>query len=363
MYRLPGDRDACTRLSVNPMHLHTCQPGYEPALVDEFDGLGVPVVSSGPGWVLTEGGPPPAGLVFRHRTLVDAVEILGESVNALAGGLADWFLESCREERFEGPWPLVMDAAGDEKGLRRRATSVGKQLLALIRRKTSRVARLAIEGSGTAGGRGLHVFFVDFNRLRASREVIAGGQCRMADDPDAPSRSYLKVEEAYGILGDAPKADQVVVDLGAAPGGWSFSAARRGARVIAVDNGPLKAGAADHPRITHRREDAFGFKVTDDPVDWLFCDLVEDPYHVLGDILEHWVERRWCRAFVVNLKCGRTDVSRLLGRLKAPTGILAEGCETLRVRHLFHDRDEITVMGKVAPRDAAGDSGIPEAGW
>ncbi|MEZ5275262.1 MAG: SAM-dependent methyltransferase [Opitutaceae bacterium] len=329
------------------MHLHTCQPGYEAALVDEFDGLGIRVASNGPGWVLTEGDSLPAELVFRHRTLVDAVEIAGGSVNALAGGLADWFLESCRNERFEGPWPLVMDAAGDEKGLRRRATSVGRQLLSLIRRKTSRVARLAIEGSGTAGGRGLHAFFIDFDRIRAAREVIAGGQRRMADDPDAPSRSYLKVEEAYGILGESPQTEQVVVDLGAAPGGWSFSAAQRGARVIAVDNGPLKAGAADHPRITHRREDAFGFEVNGDPVDWLFCDLVEDPYHVLEDILERWVKQRWCRAFVVNLKCGRTDVSHLLARLKAPTGILAEGCETLRVRHLFHDRDEITLVGRV----------------
>ena len=329
------------------MHLHTCQPGYEPALVDEFDGLEIAVASSGPGWVLTEGDSLPAELVFRHRTLVDAEEVVGVSVNALAGGLADWFLESCRDERFERPWPLVIDAAGDEKGLRRRAASVGKQFLELIRRKTSRVARLAIEGSGAAGGRGLHAFFVDFDRLRAAREVIAGGQRRMADDPDAPSRSYLKVEEAYGILGETPQADQVVVDLGAAPGGWSFSAAERGAQVVAVDNGPLKAGATDHPRIAHRREDAFDFEVTGDPVDWLFCDLVEDPYHVLEDILEHWVERRWCRAFVVNLKCGRTDVSRLLGRLKAPAGILAEGCVTLRVRHLFHDRDEITVVGLV----------------
>ena len=53
----------------------------------------------------------------------------------------------------------------------------------------------------------------------------------MADNPAAPSRSYLKIEEAYGILGREPAQGETVADLGAAPGGWSFSAAKRGAKV------------------------------------------------------------------------------------------------------------------------------------
>src|SRR5690606_25054254 len=108
--------------------------------------------------------------------------------------------------------------------------------------------------------------------------IRTNGQRRMADDSLAPSRSYLKVEEAYVVLGREPAAGETVVDLGAAPGGWSYSAAKRGAQVIAVDNGPLKGGALDHPRIEHRREDAFGFRPPGGRAfDWLFCDLVEDP--------------------------------------------------------------------------------------
>jgi 23S rRNA (cytidine2498-2'-O)-methyltransferase len=104
----------------------------------------------------------------------------------------------------------------------------------------------------------------------------------MADDSLAPSRSYLKVEEAYIVLGREPVAGETVVDLGAAPGGWSYSAAKRGARVIAVDNGPLKGGALDHPLIEHRREDAFHFQPpTGEVIGWLFCDLVEEPHHVM----------------------------------------------------------------------------------
>lgn len=82
----------------------------------------------------------------------------------------------------------------------------------------------------------------------------------MADDDAAPSRSYLKVEEAYIVLGREPQAGETVVDLGAAPGGWSYSAAKRGATVVAIDNGPLKGGAFGNQLITHRLEDAFKFQ-------------------------------------------------------------------------------------------------------
>ena len=44
-------------------------------------------------------------------------------------------------------------------------------------------------------------------------------------------------------MGLEPMPGERVCDLGAAPGGWSYSAAKRGASVVAVDNGPLKGGA------------------------------------------------------------------------------------------------------------------------
>src|SRR5205085_3415482 len=96
-------------------------------------------------------------------------------------------------------------------------------------------------------------------RAFIAREAFVHGPRRMADDDLAPSRSYLKVEEAYVVLGREPQPGETVCDLGAAPGGWSYSAAKRGAQVIAIDNGPLKGGALDRPLIEHRREDAFKF--------------------------------------------------------------------------------------------------------
>jgi 23S rRNA (cytidine2498-2'-O)-methyltransferase len=196
--------------------------------------------------------------------------------------------------------------------------------------------------------RGLFVYFADFGRVFVAREAFLHGPRRMADDPLAPSRSYLKVEEAYIVLGREPRPGETICDLGAAPGGWSYSAAKCGARVVAVDNGPLKGGALDHPQIEHLHEDAFKFAPPPGrPFDWLFCDLVEDPHHVLKNIVEPWLARGWCRRFVVNLKFGRVDPVALLRELRQSDSAFGRGGARARVCHLYHDREEFTVVGEL----------------
>jgi 23S rRNA (cytidine2498-2'-O)-methyltransferase len=336
--------------------LFLCQHGFEPLLERELMADGLTVVETGPGWAGAEPVPgdsvPRAidELCFPHLTLLAPREIRGDSVNALAGQLADFFLESLRGERVDAAWPCVFLEAAEVPGLGRRTSAVEKAFRDLLEKKLRRIARLATTDvpRGPGAARGLFVFFADFGRVFAGREVWRGGQRRMADDPLAPSRSYLKVEEAFVVFGREPAAGETVCDLGAAPGGWSYSAAKRGARVVAVDNGPLKGGALDHPLIEHRREDAFKFAVPDgEAFDWMFCDLVEDPHHVLNNLVAPWLERGWCRRFVVILKFGRTDPLALLREVRAPGAVFARRAQNLRLRHLYHDREEFTLVGDV----------------
>ena len=331
--------------------LALCQHGYEALLERELAGAGLAVAEKGPGWALSAEGDI-GGFAFPHLTLLAPREFKGESVNALAQQLAEFFLESLRGERIEAAWPCVFQTVSEVVGLGRRASAVEKAFGELLRKKLPRIAKLATpdlpRGAGTA--RGLMVFFADFGRVFAAREAWRGGQRRMADDDAAPSRSYLKVEEAYIVLGREPAADETVVDLGAAPGGWSYSAAKHGARVIAVDNGPLKGGALNHPLIEHRLEDAFRFSppagVT---YDWLFCDLVEEPHHVMQNIAGPWLAQGWCRRFIINLKFGHVDSLALLGEISAPGSPFTKHAANLRIRHLYHDREEFTVVGTINP--------------
>jgi 23S rRNA (cytidine2498-2'-O)-methyltransferase len=331
------------------MKLCTCQPGYEGTLARELVAGGARVADQGPGWVLAE-APAAGDLAYAHLVLEAPAEVKGDTVNALAHALLDFFSASLQGERIAEAWPCVFAGAVLPEGLGQRVATVEKAFRELLDRKLGRVDRLAAPSlpRGVGPSRGLFVWFSDFGRAFAAREAQRHGQRRMADDPRAPSRSYLKVEEAYGLLGAEPRAGETVCDLGAAPGGWSFSAAERGAQVVAVDNGPLKGGALDHPRIEHRRADAFRFQPpAGRPFDWLFCDMVEEPHHILRSIVTPWFERGWCRRFVINFKLGRVDPIALLQELRAPGSTFAAHAPAARITHLYHDRDEVTATGEV----------------
>ena len=336
--------------------LYLCQHGFESLLERELIEAGLTMVETGRGWARAE---PLVGdaiklslseLAFPQLVMTAIRELRGESVNSLAQQMADYFFESLRGERLEAAWPCVFQMVPEEVGLGRRASAVEKAFGELLKKKLSRVAKLAVldlpRGAGAA--RGLFVFFADFGRVFVSRDAWLGGQRRMADDESAPSRSYLKVEEAYIVLGREPQADETVADLGAAPGGWSYSAAKRGARVIAVDNGPLKGGALDNLSIEHRLEDAFKFQPRPGEVyDWLFCDLVEEPHHVMQNLVTPWLANGWCRRFVVNLKFGHVDALTLLKELRAKGSPFAAHAKNFHIRHLYHNREEFTVVGEL----------------
>jgi 23S rRNA (cytidine2498-2'-O)-methyltransferase len=358
--------------------LLTCQTGFESLLARELREVhGLAPVETGPGWVrVAPGSDSAAGessaratgasrpqhartggamsdFAFAHLALLAPLEVRGTSVNALAARVGEFFVGSLQGEPVTAAWPCVWLGPLETVGLSRRIAAVEDEFARSLRRRLARVARLATPGLPRGGSvaRGLFVFFSDFGRAWVAREAVGYGQRRMADDAQAPSRSYLKIEEAYGVLDREPQAGETVCDLGAAPGGWSYSAAKRGARVVAVDNGPLKGGARYHPHLEHRREDAFGFHPpAGGAFDWLFCDLVEEPHHVLRNIVAPWLERGWCRRFVVNLKFGRVDPIALLQTLRAPDSPLIRHAPGARIRHLYHDREEFTVVGEVEER-------------
>ena len=337
------------------MHLHTCKTGFEKNLSRELQFHGERAQRSGPGWVLAEveegtaaedGADP--GFCFAMESVLDARLVEVGSANQTAEALCQAVWQGFEGQEVSTPWLLRLLA--DDEELSGRLRVVRSEFRKRMRRKMARLAGLAEESLAEKPDvwRGLYGRLISYGELLVGNVVRDWGQRRMKDEKGAPSRSFLKVEEAYGILGRAPTHGQSVVDLGAAPGGWSFSAAERGALVQSVDNGPLKGGAKGHPGIDHIREDGFRFRPQKSGVDWLFCDLIADPYLVLDDILLRWLDHGWCRSFVVNLKVGKMDPIVLLRHLLG-TGerSLVGRCGQLYIRQLFHDREEITCMGEL----------------
>ena len=118
------------------------------------------------------------------------------------------------------------------------------------------------------------------------------------------------------------------VDLGAAPGGWTWQMVKRGIRVTAVDNGPMKGVLANHPLVQHLRQDGFKFSPPK-KVDWLICDMVEKPAKV-ATLIGSWFVAGWCKHAIFNLKLPMKQ------RVAALDGALGE------IRARLDEEDSVT---------------------
>jgi 23S rRNA (cytidine2498-2'-O)-methyltransferase len=174
------------------------------------------------------------------------------------------------------------------------------------------------------------------------------GVPRLRQQSGAPSRSALKLEEALMVLLQGDERERLLqpgmraVDLGAAPGGWSWVLAKNHVRVIAVDNGPLAPALLDTGLVEHVRADGFTY-APPRRQDWLVCDMVESPRKVAARMSE-WFAQGWCQHAIFNLKLPmkkRWEESRdCLAAFEADAGRPLR----IRARQLYHDREEITVF-------------------
>ncbi|HSH42503.1 MAG TPA: 23S rRNA (cytidine(2498)-2'-O)-methyltransferase RlmM, partial [Arenicellales bacterium] len=162
------------------------------------------------------------------------------------------------------------------------------------------------------GARRLDLILSDFERLiigeslPRQRAAFPGGRPRLRLPRNAPSRSTLKLEEAFLTLMDEKERERwlapgmTAADLGASPGGWTFHLVARGMLVTAVDNGPMNAALMQSELVEHVRADGFTWR-PDRPCDWMVCDIVDKPRRTV-DMVARWFRDGHCRASVFNLK-------------------------------------------------------------
>lgn len=204
----------------------------------------------------------------------------------------------------------------------------------------------------------LHVVFVDgthaFVGVADTRDSApwALGIPRLKLLPEAPSRSALKLDEALLTLLTPEEREALVkpgmraADLGAAPGGWTWVLTRQHLRVTSIDNGPLRQHVLDTGLVDHLRADGFHWQ-PETPLDWMVCDMVEQPRRV-AERMATWMREGWCRHAIFNLKLPmkkRWDETRLCLDLFAAQ---AGRPLTVRAKQLYHDREEITVLAMPA---------------
>ena len=128
---------------------------------------------------------------------------------------------------------------------------------------------------------------------RDAPSLAPGGRLRVHVPDAAPSRAAMKLAEAFLWLDRAPDPGELCVDLGAAPGGWTWVLLERRARVIAVDPAFLARSLQGRRGVEHLRRDAFKYEPRE-PVDWLFSDMAWRPLESAA-LLAKWARRAWAR--------------------------------------------------------------------
>lgn len=253
---------------------------------------------------------------------------------------------------------LVHAAPFGEVWLEHPDTNQGRALSPLVRGLQARLAgalrAAALLRENDAARARLHVLLRDGTTAWVGlSDARAGspwpmGIPRLRMPRGAPSRSTLKLAEAFVTFLGAAEARALrpgmrAVDLGAAPGGWTWQLAQRGLRVTAVDNGALKGAIARDPLVTHLREDGLRYRPRRG-VNWVMCDIVEKPSRI-AELMADWIAAGDARHAIFNLKLPMKrrydEVVRcrdIIAGTLAKRGVRAE----LRLRQLYHDREEVT---------------------
>lgn len=323
------------------------RPGFEADARAELPPDQPAEAVEGAGLIAVQGDLPATALVFERQRLPDAHLLSEAELKPISEQTLGDLTATLRSVRR--PW--CCHAYATDSALQDRAAGFARALHRLLQRGLPDLAGLLRGGEPEADDLVLQLCRLPqglWYSTAPSRMLSSGwlgGIPRLRDDPRAPSRSFLKLEEAFARMDEWPADGQSAVDLGAAPGGWTLALARRGCRVTAVDNGPLRLPAPEPGwgRVEYRRENGITFQPRH-PVDWLVADMLVAPGVALG-LLRRWMGQRLMRRLVVNIKIPQQQayaaIAPVLAYLRAEAAHYR--CE---VRQLYHDRREVTVMGR-----------------
>jgi 23S rRNA (cytidine2498-2'-O)-methyltransferase len=330
-----------------PSWLVYCRPGFERECAQEVQAKPVEVVADS-GFLVLQGKP---RLIYAQLTFSrQIIHLLGEVCPLPERDRLTPLLAAlpAEPEQFGALWLEVPDT-NEGKAL----CGFTKRFQPLLEEKLLADGRLVKDENLPR----LHIFFPDKNRVLigysdpSNSAASPMGILRAKMPFDAPSRSYLKLAEGFETFLSKEerlawlKPGMRAVDLGAAPGGWTWQLVQRGFKVTAVDNGPLKGAADGHPAIKHLRQDGFHYRPKQ-PVDWLVCDMVEQPARV-ATLMAGWVAGGMAPRAIFNLKLPmKKRAEALSDALDVIRSALdAKGIRYhLRAKQLYHDREEVTVF-------------------
>ncbi|NCC50650.1 MAG: hypothetical protein EOM20_05480 [Spartobacteria bacterium] len=333
-----------------------CRPDFEGALSDELHHAGqgsLFIETICPGLVAVR-HPPGCALkkpcIFERQRIERAARIPLSELKPIADETFQRVMGAIANEAKT--WSIQAFAVEDEDGaLSRRLKGIVNTLLRLMKKQHSRRCVVYREAKTNVG----HILQLCLTPTGLwygtmapadMTDLAVGGHCRVKADRWAPSRSHMKIEEAFMRMGEHPEVGQRVIDLGAAPGGWTYAFLKRGCHVTAIDSGPLRLPETQEGwgRVRHLRSDGITFtpEAEQIPVDWMVSDMLIPPGVALG-LLRKWITRGWAMRVVCNVKIPQQDPFTAVEPI---IDYLAQQSSWhFAVRQFYHDRREVTITG------------------
>lgn len=345
-----------------------CQLGAEPALKAEISRLhpGWRFAFSRPGLVTWRADAPlnpefELGAVFARAFGVSLGSPAKNETDEAAEAAA--VLAAARELRGGSSQPLHLHVFERDRA-RPGEEAEGDAYGPLAAAVAARILNAAPPGTFAAPGRPLRRGDLVLDVLAALGEPLwlgfhvhgpghsphAGGRLPIALPPEAPSRAWLKLEEALAWSGLPLRRGEVAVEIGSAPGGASWALLQRGAAVIGVDPGEMDPRVLASPRFLHLKLPLGELRREQLPaqVDWLLLDVNLAPQVALHGVRRIVSTlRSSLRGVIFTLKLNdwkmAAEVPALLDRV---TGM---GLREVRATQLPSNRRELCVVGRGAP--------------
>ena len=213
----------------------------------------------------------------------------------------------------------------------------------------------ALEASGTTAVRGGvgHVLgicvtpratIVGLTRRNDALCDWPGGRLKLASSTLQVSRAEFKLEELHQLHPLPPGRGRRALDLGASPGGWTRVLRNLGFEVWAVDPAPLDRRILADRRVVFNQTTAGRFLQKPVPRFQLVVNDMrmtpERSCQVMINAAKHLTSGGYgVMTLKISLKDARASVRRA-------AGIFRRGYDIVFLRQLFHNRHEVTLVGR-----------------
>jgi 23S rRNA (cytidine2498-2'-O)-methyltransferase len=131
-------------------------------------------------------------------------------------------------------------------------------------------------------------WWIGFHRHSSHHSPFAGGNPHLNLPEKAPSRAYLKLEEALTWSNAPIRKGDIAVEIGSAPGGASYALLQRGLNVFGIDPADMAPSVSGFgpSRFEHLRQTAAQTQRSDlpDAVQWILLDMNVAPVISLNTV-------------------------------------------------------------------------------